>query len=64
MMRGVMNTSGDFSFVVMETVRFHMYTPRPILEYTPKYTEQETQVAFTFVRRDGNHRKLETFLTQ
>ena len=49
----VVNTRGDFSFVVMEIVRFHMYTPRPILEYTPTlthgklhytpvYTEQET----------------------
>ena len=71
----VVNTSGDFSFVVLETVQFHMYTPRPILEYTPTlthgklhctpvYTEQETQLVFSFVHRNGNHRKLETFLTQ
>ena len=46
----VVNTSGDFSFV-LETVRFHMYTPRPILEYnqhshmvsstTPLYTQSK-----------------------
>lgn len=71
----VVNTRGDFSFVVLETVRFHMYTPKPILEYTtklmhsklnytPVYTEQETQLIFSFVRRDGNHHRLKTFLSQ
>ena len=71
----VVNTRGDFTFVVMETVKFHMYTPRPILEYTPMlthgklhyttvHTEQETQLVFSFVRCDRNHRKLATFLTQ
>lgn len=71
----VVNIRGDFSFVVLETVRFHVYTPKPILEYTtelihgklnytPVYTEQETQLVFSFVRRDGNHHKLKTFLSQ
>ena len=66
----VVNTRGDFSYVVLETVKYHTYTPKPILEYTtkkngsrklsytPVYIEQETQLVFSFVRRDGNHRKL------
>ena len=70
----VVNTRGDFTFAVLETVRFHVYRPKPILEYVPKlqdnklqyipaYTHQETQLVFTFVRREGNRRKLIDFLT-
>ena len=50
----VVNTRGDFSFIVLETVRFHVYRPKPILEYVPKlkdsklpaYTHQQTQLFF------------------
>ena len=71
----VVNTRGDFSFIVLETVRFHVYRPKPILEYVPKlkdsklqyipaYTHQQTQLVFSFVRREGNSCKLVDFLSK
>ena len=71
----VCNERGDFSYVILETVRYHIYTPRPLLEYsvstesdgklkyTPVYIEQGPELVFSFVRGDGNHVKLAKFLS-
>lgn len=71
----VYNTRGDFAYAMLETIRFHLFHPKPILEYsvaldpskklqyTPMYTMQGPQLVFSFVRHDGNHRRLIQFLS-
>jgi hypothetical protein len=71
----VCNTRGDFSYAMVRTIRFHLFHPKPILEYsvsiqsddkmkyTPEYTVQCPQLVFSFVRHDGNHKKLREFLS-
>lgn len=71
----ICNTRGDFSYAMLQTIRFHLFHPKPILEYsatlqsdgsiqyTPEYTVQTPQLVFSFVRHDGNHKKLSEFLS-
>ena len=71
----VCNDRGDFSYAMLETIRFHLFRPKPILEYsasiesdgkmkyTPEYTVQCPQLVFSFVRHDGNQKKLREFLS-
>lgn len=65
----VVNRNGDFSYVILETIRFRLVQPRNLLEYEPvfnegsvtfepQYVEQCLSIVFTFVRGDGNKSKL------
>ena len=70
----IANTNGDFSYVILCTIRFYITQPRPILDFNcehqadgqltfvPFYVEQQQALVFTFVRGDGNKRKLSNFL--
>ena len=70
----VVNKAGDFSYVTLQTVSFHLSKCRPILEYdvekkddgtlqfTPTFIEQSHSLVFKFVRGDGNKQKLADFL--
>ena len=69
----VVNETGDFSYVILETVSFHLSKGRPILEYvtkkadgtlklSPTYIEQPSSLIFKFVRGDGNKKKLLNFI--
>ena len=67
----VVNTVGDFSYVILKTVVFYLV---PILKhevkkedggtlkFIPMYVEQPTFVVFSFVRGDGNRHKLLDFI--
>ena len=69
----VTNTNGDFCHVILETIRFYMMRPRPLLDFeargrtaedmelVPFYTEQPTALVFQFVKKDGNRRQLVAF---
>ena len=58
--RGI-NSSGDFCFVMLETVEYHLYRRRPLIQYVPDEngrpiqatTPQGHALVFTFVRGDG-----------
>ena len=55
----VYNTRGDFAYAMLETIQFHLFHPKPILEYsvtldqgkklhyTPTYTMQGPQLVCT-----------------
>ena len=70
----VVNTIGDFSYIVLKTVVFYLVKSKPILKYKakkedngtlkfiPVYVEQPTSVVFSFVRGDGNRHKLLDFI--
>ena len=70
----IANKVGDFSYVILSTVEYHLTTPRRILEYEPTshedgtvtfepvYIEQCCSITFKFVRGDGNRQKLAEFL--
>jgi len=71
----VANTSGDFSFAVLETIRFYWMQPRSLLDFqvtsdrrednlqfTPFYTEQPKVLVFKFVRKDRNKKGLISFI--
>ena len=70
----ISNTVGDFSYVILETLTFHQCKSRPILEYdaqqdtdssfkfVPLFIEQSPSIVFSFVRGDGNQKKLKEFL--
>ncbi len=70
----VVNPIGDFSYVILETISFHLTMRRPILDYEvtckvdgtltfdPIYIEQPHAIVFTFVRGDGNKNKLVDFI--
>ena len=61
---------------MLPTIRFHLFHPKPILEYSvsfqadgkvqyiPEYTVQGPQLVFTFVRHDGNERRLKKIGSQ
>ena len=58
--RGI-NSSGDFCFVMLETVKYHLYRCRPLIQYVPDENGRPIQVTtpqghalvFTLVRGDG-----------
>ena len=62
----VVNVNGDFSYAILETIRFYLTQPRPLLdidfkqngtdelEFVPVYSEQQKSIVFMFVRGDGN----------
>ena len=67
----IANTNGDFSYVLLSTIRFHAVNPKPLLDFSvnvtqadselsfkPYYTMQESAIVFEFVKKDGNKRKL------
>ena len=68
------NHLGDFSYAILETISFYYSQSRPILEYEvekgdngmlnfiPVYIQQNNSVVFTFVRGDGNAKRLLEFL--
>ena len=70
----VVNEAGDFSYVILETISFHLSKGRPVLEYdvtkkadgtlqlSPTYIEQPPSLIFKFVRGDGNKKKLLNFV--
>ena len=70
----IANTNGDFSYVILETVDFHLFQPKPLLDYSavrdpngslkfqPAYIDQGHSLCFSFVHGDGNRHKLEEFL--
>lgn len=69
----IVNSNGDFSQVLLETIRFYLTRPKPILDFDvervsnemkliPVYVEQGHSLVFTFVRSDGNLRKLKEIL--
>lgn len=35
----VVNASGDFSYAVLETIRYHLFVPKPLLEYSHQRCE-------------------------
>ena len=70
----IANPIGDFSYIIIETLNFHLHTSRPILDYevetstngsltfNPVYIEQTSSIVCSFVRGDGNRKKLEEFM--
>ena len=66
----ISNTSGDFSYAIKETVRYHMTQPKSLLDFnvskdssgslnfSPFFIQQPTALVFQFVRGDGNKLKL------
>ena len=66
----ISNTSGDFSYAIKETVRYHMTQPKCLLDFkvskdssdslkfSPFFIQQPTALVFQFVRGDGNKVKL------
>ena len=69
----VVNPIGDFSYVILSTIRFHLTKGRPILDYevqqkdgvldfVPVYIEQSYSLIFTCVRGDGNKKDLVNFI--
>ena len=58
----VVNVNGDFSYAILETIRFYLIQPRPLLdidfkrqnvtdelELVPFYSEQQKAIVFMFV---------------
>ena len=70
----VTNPIGNFSYVILETVSFHLTMRQPLLDYEvlrkedgtltfdPVYIEQPHAMVFSFVRGDGNKSKLADFI--
>ena len=70
----VNNTSGDFSYVIKETICYYMAQPKSLLDFhvstgssgclkfPPFFIQQPTAVVFQFVRGDGNKVKLADFI--
>lgn len=57
--RGI-NSSGDFNYIVLDTVEYYLYHKRPIKEYIPSSNSQPQQyydmgdaLVFTFVKGSG-----------
>ena len=58
--RGI-NSAGDFCYVMLETVEYHLYRRKPLIHYVPDEngrplqakTPQGHALVFTFVRGDG-----------
>ena len=69
----VTNRIGDFSYVTLKTVSFHLLKRNPILDYEtkkkedgtiilePSYIAQPDCIVFSFVRGDGNRKELVNF---
>ena len=67
----ISNASGDFSYAIKETIRYHMTQPKSLLDFNvskdlsgclPFFIPQPTALVFQFVRGDGNKVKLAEFL--
>ena len=69
----VANIYGDFCCVSHDTVRYKLFKRKPILDFsvtnsdgrltfTPIYIEQGYCLKFSFVRSDGNAKKLQEFM--
>ncbi len=69
----ITNSHGDFSYVILETIRFHLFRPKPLLDFNVVqkegslhfehvYIQQSCSLCFSFVRGDGNRHKLQAFL--
>ena len=70
----ISNTSGDFSYAIKETIRYHRTQPKSLLDFdvskdssgcltfSPFFIQQPTALVFQFVRGDGNKVKLAEFL--
>ncbi len=70
----IVNIHGDFAYTILETIYFHLFRPKPMLDYavdvteegstkfTPAYIEHSLSLCFHFVRGDGNRHKLKDFL--
>ena len=66
----IININGDFSYVILETVRFYLIRPKPIIEFDVENSDDSTNLRFTpvyslvfkFVRGNGNSKKLSKFL--
>ena len=70
----ITNRNGDFSYVVLSTVQFHLTNPRCLMEYEPQthsdgtvtfepmYVEQCCTITFKFVRGDGNKHQFHSFV--
>lgn len=69
----VNNVYGDFSYAVLDIVRYHLHRVKPLLDFDvsqqhdqlafiPVYIEQGYHLVFSFVRRDGNACKLKQML--
>lgn len=70
----IVNNRGDYSFIILETILFHLLRPKPLLDYaaemsddgsmtfTPAYIEQAPCLSFRFVRGDRNSHKLRDIL--
>ena len=66
----IANSNGDFSLVMLETIRFYVTEPKSLLDFnvtktstgelslTPFYTQQQLSLVFQFVKQDGNKRQL------
>jgi len=66
----VVNQNGDFSYALLETIRFYLAASRPLIEYEPVFEdgavktfepvfiEQCSSLVFSFVRCDGTKAKL------
>ena len=71
----ITNPCGDFSYVILKTLNFHLCKSRPILDYevesstdgtlsfNPVYIEQSLSIVLSFVRGDGNRKRLDELLT-
>ena len=70
----ISNASGDFSYTIKETIRYHMTQPKSLLDFNVSkdlsgclkfssfFISQPTALVFQFVRGDGNKVKLAEFL--
>ncbi len=69
----VANIYGDFSYVILSTIRFYLTQPAPLLDFDvrqhdtelqfePFYLPQQMALVFQFVRGDGNKHKLTQLL--
>ena len=57
-----LNPAGDFCYPILDTIRFYLRRPRPLVEYTPSQGEEGNRkveqkqgfiLVFLFVRGDG-----------
>ena len=66
----VSNSNGDFSMAVLQTIRFYIMEPKPLLDFNaiktsagevscdPFYIQQQLSLIFQFVRQDGSKAQL------
>ena len=50
-------------FYLKLTVEYMVTIKDDRMKCTPMYVEQESQIIFSFIRQDGNERKLKEFLS-